>query len=284
MRPQVAFVIAAAFLAQSAAAQDGERLAALVNGYRAAPGVCEGQAGEAAAPLTLEPALSAIRLGEGAIIEAELERAGYAAELADALFVTRADSAKAAMATLQKNYCSTLLSPAYTSIGIYRSGPVWTVVLARPAAPPPSASFPDWHDAGRLILDGVNAARATGRDCGKQSYPPAPPLRWSEALGTAALAHSQDMATQRYFEHKAKDGSLVGARSQRAGYAWQRIGENIAFGQNTPQAVLDSWLTSASHCANIMNPDFSEMGAAYGMTAEQKSGVVYWTQVLGKPR
>lgn len=284
MRIRVVVLIAAASLAQPAIAQDGEQLAALVNGYRAAPGTCEGHSGEPARPLSPEPALSAIRLGAGAIIEAELERAGYAAELADALFVTKAGSAKAAMASLQKNYCATLLSPGYSAIGAYRDGGSWTVVLARPAAPPPSITYPDWRDAGRVILDGVNAARAAGRTCGAQQYAPAPPLRWNAALGAAALGHSEDMGTHRYFEHKAKDGSLVGARSQRAGYAWQRIGENISFGQNTPQAALDSWLSSPSHCANIMNPDFSEMGAAYGMTAERKSGVVYWTQVLGKPR
>ena len=79
MRIPAVFLIAAALLAQPAAAQDSEQLAALVNGYRAAPGVCEGHSGEAAPPLTLEPVLSAIRLGQGAIIEAELERAGYAA-------------------------------------------------------------------------------------------------------------------------------------------------------------------------------------------------------------
>lgn len=288
MRPpaflDLVLVIAAASLAQPAAAQDGEQLAALVNGYRAAPGACEGHAGEPAPPLTPEPALSAIRLGQGAIIEAELERAGYAAELADALFVHKAGSARAAMASLQKNYCATLLSPGYSAIGAYRDGASWSVVLARPAPPPPSALFPDWRDAGRIVLDGVNAARATGRNCGGQPYPPAPPLRWNAALGAAALEHSQDMAARRYFDHAGSDGSLVGARAQRAGYAWQRIGENISFGQNTPQAALDSWLSSASHCANIMNPDFSEMGAAFGMTAEQRSGVVYWTQVLGKPR
>ena len=267
-----------------AAAQDAEQLAALVNGYRVAPGVCEGHSGEPAAPLTPRPALSAIRLAPGTIIEAALERAGYAAELADTLFVAGADNAKAAMDILRKSYCAMLLSPAYSEIGAYRDKAGWTVVLARPAPPPPSATFPDWREAGQIILDGVNAARAAGRTCGTEKYPPAPPLRWNSMLGSAALVHSRDMAAQRYFSHTAKDGSLTGARSQRAGYAWQRIGENIAFGQNSPQAVLDTWLNSPGHCANIMNPDFTEMGAGYGLTAEQRPGVVYWTQVLGKPR
>lgn len=150
----------------------------------------------------------------------------------------------------------------------------------------PLAAFaaPDWSDAAQIILDGVNAARAEGRVCGAKQYPAAPPLRLNPQLESAALAHSKDMAEQGYFSHIAKDGSVAGIRSQRAGYTWQRIGENIAFGQNSPQAALEGWLNSPGHCANIMNPNFTEMGAAYGLTAEQNSGVFYWTQIFGTPR
>jgi uncharacterized protein YkwD len=143
---------------------------------------------------------------------------------------------------------------------------------------------PNWNDAGQIILDGVNAARAEGRTCGSKEFPAAPPLRWNPQLESAALMHSQDMAAQRYFSHAAKDGSRADVRSQRAGYDWQRIGENIAFGQETPQAALAGWLNSPGHCANIMNPNFTEMGAAYGLTAEANSGVFYWTQMFGTPR
>jgi uncharacterized protein YkwD len=275
---------AAACLALPAAAQDSGQLAALVNAYRAAPGACEGRTAQPAAPLTPEPALSAIRIGAGTIIESALERAGYAAEQAHAIFVTGANEAGTAMAALQKSSCATLLSLRYSAIGSYREGANWTVVLARPAPPLPSQTFPVWEDAGQLILDGVNAARAEPRTCGTQQFPPAPPLRWNPALGAAALAHSRDMAAQRYFSHTGKNGKMVDTRAQRAGYAWWRVGENIAFGQNSPQEALTAWLTSPGHCANIMNRDFTEMGAAYAVTAEHRPGVVYWTQVLGKPR
>jgi uncharacterized protein YkwD len=267
-----------------AAAQDADGLTGMINAYRAAPGACEGRAAQPVAPLTPQPALSAIRIGPGTIIEAALERAGYPAEQAYAMFVSGADYTAAAMEALQKNYCATLLSTRYAAIGAHRSGADWTVVLARPAPPLPSITFPDWGDAGQIILDGVNAARAEARTCGTQQFPPAPPLRWSPALGAAALAHSRDMAAQRYFSHIARDGSAAGARAQRAGYAWLRIGENIAFGQYSPQEALAGWLTSPGHCANIMNRDFTEMGAAYGVTTEQRPGIVYWTQVFGKPR
>jgi len=276
--------LAGACALQEAAAQDADNLAAMINAYRAAPDTCEGRPARPQAPLTPQPALSAIRIGPGTIIEAALERAGYPVEQAYALFVSGPDNAGEAMAALRTHYCAALLSTGYAAIGTYHDRAGWTVVLARPAPPLPSASFPDWQDAGQAILDGVNAARAEARICGAQQFAPAPPLRWNPALGAAALAHSRDMAARRYFSHTARDGSDAALRAQRAGYAWRRIGENIAFGQHSPQDALASWLTSPGHCANIMNGDFTEMGAAYGVTADGRSGIVYWTQVFGKPR
>jgi uncharacterized protein YkwD len=277
--------IACAYMAPSAAAQDAAgQLTTMINAYRVAPGACDGGPAQPVPPLTPQPELSAVRIGAGTIIEAALERAGYAAEQAYAMFITGPEDAGAAMDALRKHYCAKLLSPRFAVIGAYREGNSWTVVLARPSPPLPSTTFPEWELAGQLILDGVNAARAEGRTCGEQPFPPAPPLRWNAALGAAAVAHSRDMAAQRYFSHTDKQGKMVDTRAKRAGYEWQRVGENIAFGQNSPQEALISWLTSPGHCANIMNRDFTEMGAAYAVTAERRAGLVYWTQVLGKPR
>jgi uncharacterized protein YkwD len=258
-------------------------LAAMINGYRAAPGACEGHAVAPAAPLDTHPALSQVRIGPATFIENALERVGYAAEQAELVSVTGPEDAKAALAVLVQKHCRTLLSTRFSAIGSYREGKEWTVVLARPAPPLPSVAFPDWRDAGRVILDGVNAARASGYTCGRQYFPPAPPLSWNAALGKAALGHSEDMAARRYFAHKAKDGSMAAERALRAGYRWRQVGENIAFGQNTPEEAVAGWLDSPGHCANIMNAGFTEMGAAYGIAAERRAGIIYWTQVFGRP-
>lgn len=259
-------------------------LSRLVNDYRANPVSCNGHPVVPAAALEQPAALSLVRIGPGTFIESALAAAGYAAEQAQAVYVTGPDNAAAAMHVLQQRYCQVLLSERFGAIGSYREGTTWTVVLARPAPPLPSVTYPDWRDAGQAILDGVNAARARPRSCGDRAYPAAPPLRWNGALGEAALAHSRDMATNRYFNHQAGDGSQAGQRASRAGYAWRRIGENIAFGQRTPQDAVASWLDSPGHCANIMNSGFTEMGAAYGLTPERQAGVIYWTQVFGTPR
>lgn len=258
-------------------------LAALVNAYRANPGACAGRPAAPAAALAPQAALSQLRIGAGTFIESALERAGYAVEQAQAVYVTGPEDAKAAMTVLKEQYCEVLLSDDFSAIGSYREGSTWTVVLARPAAPLPSFTYPDWRDAGHDILSAVNAARASARNCGDRSFPPAPPVRWNPALGDAALAHSRDMATRRYFSHRARDGSEAAERAGRAGYSWRRVGENIAFGQRSPREAVEGWLDSPGHCANIMNRDFTEMGAAYGVTPERQTGIVYWTQVFGTP-
>jgi uncharacterized protein YkwD len=262
----------------------GADLSTLINDYRAAPGSCGGRAAPPANQLARPAALARVRIGPATFIESALERVGYAAEYAELISVSGPENASDAMNVLQEKYCTTLLSSRFAAVGSYRNGNEWTVVLARPAPPLPSETFPDWVEAGQAILAGVNAARASARTCGAQQFAPAPPVSWNPRLGQAALAHSRDMAARRYFNHKAKDGSQPADRAARAGYQWLRVGENIAFGQNTPGEAVAGWLDSPGHCANIMNPGFTEMGAAYGIPAERRAGIVYWTQLFGRPR
>lgn len=273
----------AAAAAPAPAAGAGQ-LTALVNAYRAAPGACPGRGAAPVAALVPHPALAQVRIGPGAFIELALERVGFAAERAVTVSVNGAETPEDAMKVLQEKYCGTLLDPGFSAVGSYRDGNEWTVILARPAPPLPSESFPDWREAGKVLLGSVNAARASARVCGKRQFAAAPPLSWNPQLGEAALAHSRDMAARRYLSHRARDGSQPADRATRAGYAWQRVGENLAFGQNTPAEAMAGWLDSPGHCANIMNPAFTEMGAAYAVAAEKRSGIVYWTQVFGRPR
>jgi uncharacterized protein YkwD len=140
-----------------------------------------------------------------------------------------------------------------------------------------------WQEAGRAILEQVNEQRAQTRTCGTTVHESAPELVWNETLGASALAHSRDMADQGYFSHFAPDGSNVGDRATRDGYRWRSIGENIAAGQGSPEQAVAGWMRSPGHCAAIMNPDFTEMGAGYAVNQDSPSGI-YWTQVFGRPR
>jgi hypothetical protein len=283
MKPNnpLAAASAAFALALAAPAMADDDLAALVNAWRASARTCAGSAAGPAPPLKPVAALARVQLGPGEMPAHAVERTGYTAEEAEIMTVTGPHDARGALETIEKNYCATLLSGRYSEIGVARNGNLWQVVLARPYVP---VKLPDWPDAGKVVLQAVNAARAEPRTCGDRFYPAAPPLAWSDALGNAALAHSSEMAQQRYFAHQGKDGTVAGDRASRAGYAWRSIGENIASGLGKPEDAVAGWLASPGHCANIMNPRFSEMGAAWAVAPESRTGMVYWTQVLAVPR
>lgn len=126
------------------------------------------------------------------------------------------------------------------------------------------------------MLAAVNAVRAEGARCGGQAYAPAGPLVWNARLEQAALRHTTDMMEHDHFDHVGTDGSEPGDRARRAGYEWRIVGENIARFQPTIERVVEDWMESPSHCRQIMDPAFVEMGAA-----ERER---YWTQVFGLPR
>ena len=274
--PFVAMLAAAAAVPARA-----DELADLINAYRAAPADCDGRPAAPAGRLAVEPALARIRIGPGTFLEPALRDAGYEAEHAEAITVTGPPDARAAMDVIGQKYCRTLRAAEFAAVGTAHVGDDWQIVLAQPVVIPP---LPDWPNAGQDILALVNAARARPRTCGTQAFGPAGPLTWNPLLGQAALAHSADMAHQHYFSHKQPDGSLPADRATKAGYRWVRVGENIASGQRTVDEAVASWLDSPGHCANIMNPAFTEMGAAYAIDPRNRNRTAYWTQVFGAPR
>jgi uncharacterized protein YkwD len=274
--------VCAALLAPAAGRADqGGDLAVLINAYRAAPGSCAGRMADAVVPLTLQPELARVQLAPGLLLQHVLERAGYKSRHAQAISISGPPDAKSAMAAIEQKYCRVLLSTEFTALGVVRSGDDWLVILAQPFEP---IKLPAWPDAGKAILQAVNAARAVPRTCGDQQFGPAPPVVWNGSLGDAAFEHSREMAHYRYFSHQGKNGDQVGDRARRAGHNWRRIGENIASGVSSPEQAVSGWLASPGHCANIMNPGFTEMGAAYAINGARATGTVYWTQVFGTPR
>ena len=70
------------------------------------------------------------------------------------------------------------------------------------------------------------------------------------------------MAAQNYFDHTSLDGRTFTQRIDATGYAWSTAGENIAAGYPSIDAVMDGWIQSPGHCANLMNQDFTEIGVA----------------------
>jgi uncharacterized protein YkwD len=86
-------------------------------------------------------------------------------------------------------------------------------------------------------------------------------------LQAAARIHSADMACNGFVSHTGSDGSGVRDRVERQGYDWSWIGENIYCTSDTssgaPQRVFDWWMNSAPHLANLMSPNYTQIGLGY---------------------
>lgn len=122
------------------------------------------------------------------------------------------------------------------------------------------------------VIDLVNAERAA------QGLHP---LSYDQRLAAAARDHSEDMGLQGYFSHTSLDGRTVADRITAAGYSYNTYGENIAAGYSTPQDVIDGWMSSSGHRANILNSNFCDIGVGYVYLTNSPYGH-YWTQDFGR--
>lgn len=105
------------------------------------------------------------------------------------------------------------------------------------------------------------------------------PLALESRLTTAAQGHSSRMAQYNFFSHTdPRNGSTMVTRVNATGYPWTTLGENIAAGQTSAQAVFNSWWNSTPHRNNMMNRAYREMGLGYAAGGTYGH---YWTMVAG---
>src|SRR5262249_19517432 len=150
------------------------------------------------------------------------------------------------------------------------------IVLAAPFDPRVAGSA---QSAAHKILALVNEARAEPRECGTRHYAAVRPLRWNATLAQVASSHASNMAQENFFSHIDRQGQSPGQRVARAGYLYRSTGENIAGGPETPEDAVRSWIESPGHCANLMSPGYTEMGAGLSTDKRSKLGI-YWVQVF----
>jgi uncharacterized protein YkwD len=106
------------------------------------------------------------------------------------------------------------------------------------------------------------------------------PLELSPALQDAARGYSEVLANSNCFDHTCGPVPNFAERDGQAGYTdWTDIGENIAAGFPTPEAVVASWMASPGHRANILSPLFTEIGV--GMTSGGGTYGTYWAEEFG---
>ena len=102
-----------------------------------------------------------------------------------------------------------------------------------------------------------------------------PQLQWNGSVAAVAQAHSQDMVDRDFFAHTNPDGESPFDRIRNAGITYSMAAENIAAGYPTAQSVLDGWLNSPGHRANIENCQLTEHGLGLEETR--------WTHLFIRP-
>lgn len=171
-----------------------------------------------------------------------------------------------------------LTARGFTVIGIGHAthtdregGGQWMILMADPPEPAPR----DWQER---LLGLVNAFR--------EEYD-LPALSPQPLLDEMAQRHADDMAYGDYMAHRNPNGKGPGERADAVGYAWARILENLATGQETPEAVIEGWKRSPAHRKAMLNNEVTEAGLGYRFLARDPGEVRsyhYWTLVLGRPQ
>ena len=106
-------------------------------------------------------------------------------------------------------------------------------------------------------------------------------LTMNVALNNAAQGHSNYQASINTMTHTGAGGTNAGQRIAAAGYSWSAWSENVAYGYPDAASVMNAWMNSSGHRANILNGNFTEIGVGLAYASD---GRPYWTMVLARPR
>ena len=100
------------------------------------------------------------------------------------------------------------------------------------------------------------------------------PLAENWELSRVARYKSADMAGKRYFSHESPTYGSPYQMMRSFGISFRSAGENIAYGQRTPAAVVSAWMNSSGHRANILSSSYTQIGVGYHEAGN------YWTQMF----
>ncbi len=134
------------------------------------------------------------------------------------------------------------------------------------STPATSTTSGDYSAFQKKVVELVNAERAKA---GLKA------LKMNTELSKVATLKSQDMAKNNYFDHNSPTYGSPFDMMKKYGISYRTAGENIAMGQTTPEQVMNGWMNSPGHRANILKASFTEIGVGI---AKNSSGRLYWTQ------
>jgi uncharacterized protein YkwD len=154
---------------------------------------------------------------------------------------------------------------------------------AATAGQPEGGTFEACIDDQQLhqAVDQLNALRHQATPC-RAAGADMQSLSWEPRLATSAQEQARDLAAQDRLSHVDSRNRGLGARLRSVGYAAAGAGENLAAGQTYIDDTFQAWLASPSHCANLMQPEYRDVGLA----CVQRRGSRYerfWVAHFGVP-
>jgi len=144
--------------------------------------------------------------------------------------------------------------------------PITPDVPTTPDVPDSSEDEADVHPYVLKVVELVNKER---KSAGLN------PVTLNTDATTAAQVRAEESSVS--FSHTRPDGTSFATALKDAGVSYRSCGENIAWGQKTPEQVMEGWMNSAGHRANILNASYTEIGVGFYQNA---SGVNYWSQLF----
>ena len=121
-------------------------------------------------------------------------------------------------------------------------------------------------DIHKAMVDALNTYRVEN---GLQ------PLVYSKRLELAADGMTRDLWQRNFFAHINPDGQNPGDRAIAAGFCHKYVGENLAAGQRTVDAVMQAWKNSPGHNANMLESEYKYVGVSFSV---DENGRLYWAQ------
>ncbi|KKM10646.1 hypothetical protein SY88_13460 [Clostridiales bacterium PH28_bin88] len=162
--------------------------------------------------------------------------------------------------------------PTTPAVPAQPTQPTTPTAPTQPAQPPTSTTASYQLNAfEQKVVELVNAERVKN---GLQ------PLQQYGELSRVARFKSEDMRDNNYFGHQSPTYGSPFDLIKKFGITYRYAGENLAAGQQTPEAVVQAWMGSSGHRANILNPNYTHIGVGYAAGGSYRH---YWTQMfIGK--
>jgi len=154
---------------------------------------------------------------------------------------------------------------------------LWELIQANPWIKNPSLIYPNQSITIPSISEKNFEGKVVQLVNQKRAQAGLKPLAHNWELSRVARFKSTDMRDRGYFSHTSPTYGSPFTMIKSFGISYRAAGENIAMGQSTPQAVVDAWMKSPGHRANIMSTQFTEIGVGYAFGG---SGRHYWTQMF----